>query len=184
MRNLLAVKAPSKKNKFKLWAILIGGLILFSLAVVSVISVNNWFEHHRFIFHAPVVLTFYTPIKIEIRVPEVIVKEQIVEYPGEIDTPIKKYICDKFGPYDCKIALAINCAEGNFRDEVFHVNDNGTIDFGCWQINQIHITDGEITAKAALDCFKATDWAYAKYKHDGNWEAWASHNNGSFKKCL
>ena len=82
--------------------------------------------------------------------------------------------------FDKNYLQFINASEGNFVDEVFHVNNNSTIDFGCWQINQIHIKSGSITAKDALDCYKATDWAFNKFKRDGGWGAWVGYTSGKY----
>ena len=34
--------------------------------------------------------------------------------------------------------------------------------------------------KDALDCYKATDWAYDKFVRDGGFGAWVAYTNGSF----
>ncbi len=60
------------------------------------------------------------------------------------------------------------------------LNSDGTRDYGLWQINDIHIRSGAITIEDALDCQKATDFAYRLYKGRGNWSAWSAFNNGSY----
>lgn len=60
------------------------------------------------------------------------------------------------------------------------VNNDGTRDYGLWQINDVHIRSGAITIEDALDCQKATDFAYRLYKGRGNWSAWSAFNNGSY----
>ena len=161
-------------------AVLVVGLL--SLLYAAVVVVNGWFETHKLVFASPMVLTFNKPVRVEERKPERIVEPYIVSYPGEVDTPIKQYICDKFGPYDCKVALAIVDAESNFNDLAIGVNAN-SVDLGCWQINfPTHIKT--ISPKDAFDCKKATDWAYEKYKRDGNFNAWVTFTRGLFKDHL
>ena len=167
-----------KRFNFKLWVPIVGSIVLLIGAFIAVEAINNFFDKNYLQFNKVLTVILKVPVEIKKRVPQV--KTLVLDYPGEIDTPIKKYICDKFGPYDCKVALAINASEGNFVDEVFHVNNNSTIDFGCWQINQIHIKSGSITAKDALDCYKATDWAFNKFKRDGGWGAWVGYTSGKY----
>src|SRR3990167_5580258 len=148
----------------------------------SVVAVNGWFETHRLLFASPIVLTFNEFVRVEERKPEVIVERVNISYPGEIDTPIKKYICDKFGPFDCKVALAIVDAESNFNELAIGLNGT-SVDLGCWQIN-FPTHEGTISPKDAFDCRKATDWAHEKYKRDGNFNAWVAFAKGSFKNHL
>jgi hypothetical protein len=189
MRNLMAEKKEENKkikafiHKMFPWMVGLVCVALFISAVIAVIKINGWFETHRFVFHSPIEISYFQPVKVEERKPQVITINNIISYPGEIDTPIKKYICDKFGPYDCKIALAIVAAESNFNDQAIHVNDNGTVDLGCWQIN-FPTHKGTISPIEALDCKKATDWAFDKKNRDGGYGAWATFNNGSFKNHI
>ena len=70
------------------------------------------------------------------------------------------------------IAFKIIKCESNWKPEVYGVNNNGTTDFGLWQINSIH--KKEISPKERLDYKKATEWAINKRLKDGNWSAWYS----------
>lgn len=153
------------------------------LGLVGTILLNNWFEHNRLVFHSPIEVAFFQPVKVEERKPEVVKEVVTLEFPEDIDTPIEKYICDKFGPYYCRIALAIVKAESNFNELAIHINDNSSVDLGCWQIN-FPLHKGTISPKDAFDCYKATDWAYAKFKRDGNFNAWVGFVNGNFKSHL
>ncbi len=181
--NINNVTTKVKAFNFKLWGTVAGVIFLLVAGFMAVVSINNFFDKNYFQFNRVLTIILQKPIEIKQRKP--IVQKIILDYPHEVDTPIKKYICDKFGTFDCKTALAINSAEGNFQDEVFHVNTNGSVDFGCWQINSIHIRlpsnpNGTITMKDALDCQKSTDWAYNKFIKDGGWGAWVAYLNGSY----
>ena len=172
----------SKRNKIITLGIGVA-IITFTLCFTAVFLINKWFEGHRLLFHAPVEIALFQPVKIEERKPEIIREVISLDYPDEIDTPIEKYICDKFTPYYCKVALAIVKAESNFNDQAIHANTNGSVDLGCWQIN-FPTHKGTISPKEALDCYKATDWAYEKFKKDGNFNAWVGFTNGNFKSHL
>lgn len=102
------------------------------------------------------------------------------------DAKIIDYICSK--DWDCKTAVALAKSE-NFWNltKSFDctrqggMNKNGTRDHGLWQINDIHISSGAITLDDALDCYKATDFAYGLYKGRGDsFSAWSAFNNGSY----
>lgn len=106
------------------------------------------------------------------------------------DQEIINYICSK--DWDCQTAVAIAKSE-NFWNltksfdcgRMGKVNKNGTVDAGLWQINSIHINSGAITQADALDCFKATDFAYKLYRGRGNtFTAWYAFTNGSYKSHL
>lgn len=168
--------------KFKAGIILAIVLISAWLSWQAIKAVNSYFETHYFQYNKVLTVILKPPLQVMKRIPKT--EKFVLDYPHEIDTPIKKYICDKFGVWDCKTALAIVDAESHFQEEAIHVNDNGTVDLGCWQINSIHFKAGTITAKDALDCKKATDWAYNKFKADKGWSAWSTFINGSFKDFI
>lgn len=54
----------------------------------------------------------------------------------------------------------------------WNVNKNGTVDFGYWMINSIHIKSGIITLECATDLICSTDWAIERLKQ-GKWNMWA-----------
>ena len=172
---------PMKKRRgsFRTYLIIATILMAFLAVGLSFYAVSKWFDTHKIVFNQPLKVKVVSPIVIQERKDKVIEKKMVVAYPGEIDTPIKKYICDKFGVYDCKVALAIVQAESGFNEQAFNANTNDSVDLGCWQINfPTHIKT--ITPSEALDCEKATDWAYLKYKRDGSFNAWVAYTSGSY----
>lgn len=51
----------------------------------------------------------------------------------------QQYACRKFGN-DCRVALAIQRAENpQGKCEVYHYNSDGTLDWGYFQINTVHL---------------------------------------------
>lgn len=101
------------------------------------------------------------------------------------DVEIARYIASKNWDYSTAIRIA---KSENFWNKtnsfdctrVGAVNNDGTRDYGLWQINEIHIRSGRITQADALDCFKATDFAFRLYNDRENWSAWSAYNNGSY----
>lgn len=179
MRNL------SNKKKSPKYLFLLIFIILMAGFGFGVIKVNSWFDHHYFKFNAPASLTFANPVEIKKReeAKTVIIEKNVIpEYPGEIDTPIKKYICDKFGTFDCKTAIAISLAENGTQDpERFHVNDNGSIDVGIFQINSVHFKQAGCSLGEIIVAQKNVDCAYSIFKASGSkWGAWVTYNTGAY----
>ena len=169
---------PKKVSKAWNWAL--AAIVLLIFGFIGLIQINRWYDKNYLHFEFPVHVRLSAPIQVwERKAPQVVEKLVLPDYPGEIDTPIKKYICDKFGAYDCKTALAIVQAESGFNDQAFNANSNDSVDLGCWQINfPTHLKT--ISPIEALDCYKATDWAFEKYKRDGNFNAWVAYSTGSY----
>lgn len=153
---------------------------------IGVYEVNNWFETHRFVFQYPVAVK--TPVYIEIRKPIVIrEKASIVTpvRPEEINTPIKHYICDKFGEYFCLEAVAIFSAESGLREDAVGINSNGTIDIGIAQINSVHFKQPGCSLKEIVNAEKNVDCAYNIFIANGkSWNAWVAYNTGSYLSKL
>ena len=160
----------------------------------SVVAVNGWFETHRLVFAPPVVVTLNKPVRVEERKPEVIIEKYTLDYPEPIDTPLKKYICEKWGPFDCKTALAVFTAESGLREEAVHINNNDTIDIGVAQINTVHFKKEGCSLKEIVDAKKNVDCAYRIWDESdpdhklgdgkGSFTPWVGFWNGNFKTHL
>lgn len=74
---------------------------------------------------------------------------------------------------DAKIALAIAKAESGLNCKASHLNSNGTIDSGIFQLNQQPI----------LDCLQNIERAKVLFDKRG-WHPWVTFNNNSYKKNL
>src|SRR3972149_4069999 len=92
-------------------------IMLSFLVYAGIQQVAKWFNENQIIFNQ--------------------VKKVALTYPEEIDTPIEKYICERFGPYQCINALAIAKSESSLREDAIGININ-SIDIGIFQINSIH----------------------------------------------
>lgn len=68
---------------------------------------------------------------------------------------------------------AIIKCESEWNVDAFHVNTNGSVDFGVAQINSIH---KDISTGDKLDYRKAIDWMIQKRLRDGNFNAWTCFN--------
>lgn len=187
MSNKKGTNGYQKKRRWPIYT----AVILFVLILLIAVSwqglkaVNNFFENYSLKFNKIVQVKFNEPLTLVKRdkKPKVITKIKVFEYPDAIDTPIEKYICDKWGVYDCKNALAIFKAESGLREEAFNINTNGTIDVGIAQINSIHFKKKSCSLKEIVDAYKNIDCAYQIFKASG-WNPWVTYQNGNFISLL
>ena len=99
-------------------------------------------------------------------------------------TTDQQYACEKFGPA-CRIALAIQAAE-NSRGacEIYHYNSSdGTLDWGYFQINTVHLTRPGLNLRDLLDCKTNIDFAYNLFREKG-FEPWTAYTSGAYRKFL
>jgi hypothetical protein len=82
-------------------------------------------------------------------------------------TAYQQYACNKFGSA-CRIALAVQRAE-NPRGacEIYHYNSDGTLDWGYFQINTVHLKRAGVNLRNLLDCKANIDFAYQLYTERG-----------------
>ena len=98
-------------------------------------------------------------------------------------TAYQQYACNKFGSA-CRIALAVQRAE-NPRGacETYHYNSDGTLDWGYFQINTVHLKRAGVNLRDLLDCKANIDFAYQLYTERG-FEPWTTFNNGAYRQFL
>jgi hypothetical protein len=102
----------------------------------------------------------------------------------ELLTPYQRYTCEKFGPA-CFVALAIQYAENpQGACEVYHYNSsNGTLDWGYFQINTVHLMKPGLNLRDLLDCKANIDYAYELYRQSG-FKPWSTYVSGNYRKFL
>lgn len=188
--------------KIKAGAALVVILLITFGAYKTIQAINNFFDKNTFVFKPVVEMQFNKPISIEQRkttTTEIVNVVESVPEPKNLETDAEKYIYEKFGIENYKIAIAVGRAESGLeRGRVGSVNNNGTIDYGEFQINQIHwnprsdaykpICDMTLisTTKGNIDCaYYIWDMAdKVEGNHEGSWGAWSVFNNGSFTGLL
>ncbi|MBV8573330.1 MAG: hypothetical protein JO319_22130 [Acidobacteriaceae bacterium] len=146
-RRIRSKAAPSRRAKFgPVWsaAALLSGLLLVWLTC----------ELHRQYtvgLQSPVRLRFQWPLVIALRT------RSEEAYQAQLDqrhalTPYQQYACRKFGSA-CRVALAIQRAENpQGKCEIYHYNTDGTLDWGYFQINTIHLKRPGLNLRDLLDC--------------------------------
>jgi len=183
--NNFNLNKPNLNKKVKAFIVSFILLVLIGLAYQALKKVNDFFEDNHLQFNRIINIELKKPI--EIRKNEMIspiVKYiELIDYPDEIDTPIEKYICEKFGQFECKTALAIAKAESGLKEDAININTNDTIDIGIFQINSVHFKKDECQLKDIVIAEKNVDCAYMIFEAQG-WTPWVAYQNGAFKSKL
>src|SRR5690349_18275147 len=79
-------------------------------------------------------------------------------------------------------ALAIQRAENpQGKCEIYHYNSDGTLDWGYFQINTVHIKRPRINLRDLLDCQANIDFAYQLYREKRGFTPWSTFNNGEYR---
>ena len=162
-------------NHPRAWLLLLVVVILVVPLVVGWLKLNSFYEKHWIQTNNPVNISFKPVFEIRDKEePKAVEKPLILDYPEEIDTDLEKYICDKFGTFECKTALAVSLAENGTRQrDRFNINTNGTIDVGIFQINSIHFDKEGCALYQIVDPIQNTDCAYKIWQESG-WSAWVA----------
>ncbi|HWQ54500.1 MAG TPA: hypothetical protein VN442_12520 [Bryobacteraceae bacterium] len=131
------------------------------------------------------------PLRVHIQMPLVISARTVgdeaagaqADQAGRRLSAHQQYACRKFGSA-CRIALAIQRAENQKGAcEVYHYNSNGTLDWGYFQINTVHLQRPDVNLRDLLDCKANIDFAYQLYEERG-FAPWATYNSGAYRKFL
>ena len=143
------------------------------------------------VLQARYTFTVQSPVRIRIQWPLVIAPRDSAEEAGAAQadqfgrrlTAYQQYACNKFGSA-CRIALAVQRAE-NPRGacEIYHYNSDGTLDWGYFQINTVHLKRAGVNLRDLLDCKANIDFAYQLYTERG-FEPWTTFNNGAYRQFL
>jgi hypothetical protein len=131
------------------------------------------------------------PVRVGFRSPLVFVPRTSPEMSGEAQadqfghrlTAYQQYACNKFGAA-CRIALAVQRAENPRGEcEIYHYNSDGTLDWGYFQINTVHLKRPGLNLRDLLDCKANIDFAYQLYTERG-FEPWSTYKNSAYQQYL
>lgn len=147
------------------------------------LTVAGWWFHRRYTitFQSPVTLHFQSPFVVAQRITTGGALEAQADQNGRGLTAWQEYACRKFGA-DCRLALAIQRAENpQGKCEIYHYNTNGSLDWGYFQINTIHLQRPGLNLRDLLDCQANIDFAWQLYREKGSFSPWSTYNNGRYK---
>ena len=138
---------------------------------------------YTFTLQSPVRLRFQWPLVIAPRSSAAESGAAQVDQFGRRLTAYQQYACNKFGA-DCRIALAVQRAE-NPRGacEIYHYNSDGTLDWGYFQINTVHLKRAGLNLRDLLDCKANIDFAYQLYTERG-FQPWTTFQSGAYRQFL
>jgi hypothetical protein len=142
-------------------------------------------------FHATYAVSLQSPVRIRFEWPLVIARRTDTPdaYAAQTDqshplTAYQQYACRKFGPA-CRVALAIQRAENpQGKCEIYHYNSDGTLDWGYFQINTVHLQRPGLVLRDLLDCRANIDFAYLLYTEHHGFSPWSTYNSGAYRKFL
>ncbi|MFL6353736.1 MAG: hypothetical protein ACJ74Z_18060 [Bryobacteraceae bacterium] len=164
--------------------------LVFLLGIVA-LSTGAWGVREAAHIHSHYVLSWRSPVRIRFQSPLVIA--QRIENDGPKETPrnprssltaYQQYACQKFGPA-CRVALAIQRSENpQGTCEVYHYNRDGTLDWGYFQINTIHLKRRGVNLRDLLDCKANIDFAYELYRENEGFTPWSVYNSGRYRRFL
>ena len=143
------------------------------------------------ILQAQYTVSLQSPVRIRFQFPLVVAPKTSPEEALEAQndqfghrlTAYQQYACNKFGR-DCRIALAVQRAE-NPRGacEIYHYNNDGTLDWGYFQINTVHLKRAGVNLRDLLDCKANIDFAHQLYTERG-FQPWSTFNSGAYRQFL
>ena len=161
------------------------------IAALLFIAVGAFLVYWALQIHARYTISWQLPVRVRLHWPLVVARRMISEEAKEAQfdqrrplTAYQEYTCLKFGSA-CRIALAIQRAENpEGKCEIYHYNFDGTLDWGYFQINTVHLKRPGLNLRDLLDCRANIDFAYQLYSERQNFSAWSTYNNGSYRRFI
>ncbi len=137
-------------------------------------------------------VSFQSPVRMQLQLP-LVISERLnsneaeaarVDQHGRPLSAWQEYACRKFGA-DCRLALAIQRAENpQGKCEIYHYNSDGTLDWGYFQINTVHLQRPGLNLRDLLDCRANIDFAYQLYQEKKGFTPWSTYNSGKYRQFL
>ena len=157
-----------------------------AVLLITPLVVGGWLFHRDYTigFQSPIRLRFQSPLVISERMATSDAAKARFDQHGKRLTAWQEYACRKFGA-DCRLALAIQRAENpQGKCEVYHYNSDGTLDWGYFQINTVHLQRPGLNLRDLLDCKANIDFAYELYREKGGFTPWSTYNNGRYRQFM
>jgi hypothetical protein len=144
-----------------------------------------WFNNRYAVsLQSPVRIQMQWPIVVSERIHSAGAEEARSDQQGQRLTAWQQYSCRKFGA-DCRVALAIQRAENpQGKCEIYHYNSDGSLDWGYFQINTVHLQRPGLNLHDLLDCRANIDFAFQLYQEHHGFTPWSTYNSGKYRKYL
>ena len=153
---------------------------------IPLLGAGLWWFNSRYTttLQSPVEVTWQSPIVISERSTSEAAIGARADQQGRPLTAWQQYTCRKFGS-DCRVALAIQRAENpQGKCEIYHYNTDGTLDWGYFQINTIHLKRPGLNLRDLLDCKANIDFAYQLFQEPRGFAAWSTYSSGKYRQFL
>lgn len=132
----------------------------------------------------PIRMNLQWPLVVEERINSEDAAQARADQHGRPLTAWQEYACRKFGT-DCRIALAVQRAENpQGKCEIYHYNSDGTLDWGYFQINTVHLQRPGLNLRDLLDCKANIDFAHQLYQEKKGFTPWSTYNSGRYRQFL
>src|SRR5450759_3469645 len=162
-------------------AVVVGVVSL--VAATTTLAVLVLRSQYTFSIQSPVRVRFQWPLVVAAKTAGEDAQAAQADQLGRRLSAYQQYTCNKFGPA-CRVALAIQRAENpKGACEIFHYNSDGTLDWGYFQINTVHLTRVGLNLRDWLACRATIDCAYQLYQERGS-QPRSTHNNGAYRRFL
>jgi hypothetical protein len=159
------------------------GVLALSAGIFCVHEAVQIHSQYTVNWRSPVRMRFQSPLVIARRTETVDGNEAQRDQRSSL-TAYQQYACQKFGPA-CRVALAIQRSENpQGKCEIYHYNRDGTLDWGYFQINTIHLKRRGVNLRDLLDCKTNIDFAYQLYVENQGFTPWTVYNSGHYKRFL
>jgi hypothetical protein len=157
--------------------------LVFPLGAAAGIAVGLFLADYTVTLRSPLRIHWQSPLVIAPRMLPEESKEAQADQFGHRLNAFQQYACNKFGSA-CRVALAVQRAENpNGECEIYHYNSDGTLDWGYFQINTVHLKRPGVNLRGLLDCKANIDFAYQLYTERG-FEPWTTYRDGAYRKFL
>lgn len=154
----------------------------FLVGVIAALAI--WQIHIRYAFSLQSPVRLQWPVVVARRTLTDDAVQARFDQHGHPLSAYQQYACAKFGSA-CRVALAIQRAENpQGRCEVYHYNSNGTLDWGYFQINTVHLKRPGLNLRDLLDCKANIDFAYQLYIEQQGFTPWSTYNSGAYRRFL
>ena len=157
--------------------------VLFPLGAIGGAAIGLFLADYTVTLRSPIRVRLQSPLVFAPRMAPEESKAAQADQFGHRLTAFQQYACNKFGSA-CRIALAVQRAENPRGDcEIYHYNSDGTLDWGYFQINTVHLKRPGVNLRGLLDCRANIDFAYQLYTERG-FEPWTTYRDGEYRKFL
>ena len=188
----ITFQKPKFGWKTKLVALLGALIIALGFTWSLLMRLFVWNDQFRVVKQRVLEVKVQYPIRIEkreVKTQEIIKVIETIPNPEDLETDNEKYIYEKFGLENYKIALSIAMAESKMNCNAVGINENSA-DLGLFQVNTLWLKDYDLVQLA--DCKGNIDAAYRIWdrgdgeegNNKGSWNPWTTAKNGAYLKFL